>query len=134
MTLRILAYLWAAPATMLGLLAGALALVLGARVRRVRGVLEFAGGELGQIISALPRPVAFAGITLGHVILGTTHEVLDELREHEHVHVRQYERWGVFLLPAYLLSSCWQAMRGRGFYSANHFEREARGARERSDV
>lgn len=130
MILRILAYLWAAPATLLGLLAGALALVLGARVRRVRGVLEFAGGELGQIISALPRPVAFAGITLGHVILGTTREALDELREHEHVHVRQYERWGVFLLPAYLLSSCWQAARGRGFYSANRFEREAR---ERSD-
>lgn len=134
MILRLLAYLWAAPATALGLLAGAIALLLGARVRRERGVLEFAGGELGQIISALPRPVAFAGITLGHVILGTTREALDELRDHEHVHVRQYERWGVFLLPAYLLSSCWQAARGRGFYSANRFEREAREASERPNA
>jgi hypothetical protein len=128
---RALAYAWAAPCTALGLLLGAFAMMLGAHARRVRGVLEFTGGELAQIVAALPRPVAFAGLTLGHVILGTTREVLDELREHEHVHVRQYERWGALFIPAYALSSLWQLVRGRGFYSANHFEREAR---ERSDA
>lgn len=123
---RVLGYAWAAPATAVGLAFALLALACGARWRVTRGVLECAGGELGQIVGALPRPFSFVAITLGHVVLGTTAEVLDAMREHEHVHVRQYERWGVVLLPAYALASLWSLARGRAPYAHNRFEREAR--------
>ena len=36
-------------------------------------------------------------MTLGHTILGQTDAALDISREHELVHVRQYERWGLFM-------------------------------------
>jgi hypothetical protein len=39
--------------------------------------------------------------------------------------VRQYERWGAFFIPAYLLSSLVQLARGRDPYRENHFERQA---------
>lgn len=123
---RALGYLWAAPASAIGFVFALLALVCGARWRVTRGALECAGGELGQIVNALPRPFAFVAITLGHVILGVSAEVLDEMRDHEHVHVRQYERWGVALLPAYAFASLWQLARGRAPYTHNRFEREAR--------
>jgi hypothetical protein len=41
------------------------------------------------------------------------------------VHVRQYEQWGMFFLPAYALSSVWQVIHGRGGYRNNYFERHA---------
>jgi hypothetical protein len=41
-------------------------------------------------------------ITLGHVVLATTESALKKTRSHERVHVRQYERWGPFFIPAYL--------------------------------
>ncbi|MBI5170054.1 MAG: hypothetical protein HZA61_11240 [Candidatus Eisenbacteria bacterium] len=123
---RALGYAWAAPATAIGLACALLALVCGARVRAHRGAIECTGGELGQIVNALPRPVAFVAITLGHVILAVSPEVLERMREHEHVHVRQYERWGVLLPPAYALASLWQLARGRAPYAHNPFEREAR--------
>jgi hypothetical protein len=44
------------------------------------------------------------------------------------VHVRQYERWGPAFLPAYLLSSLLQLLRGRNPYRENHFERQAYAA------
>ena len=50
---------------------------------------------------------------------------LAQLRRHEHVHVRQYERWGPLFIPAYLLSSLVQLLRGRNPYRENHFERQA---------
>ena len=42
--------------------------------------------------------------------------------------MRQYERWGPFFLPAYLLSSLLQLLRGRHPYRENHFERQAYAA------
>jgi hypothetical protein len=62
---------------------------------------------------------------LGHVILGTCHKEIAALREHEYVHVRQYEQWGVFFLPAYALSSAWEVAHGRCGYRSNFFERQA---------
>jgi hypothetical protein len=59
------------------------------------------------------------------VIVGLSERDLALLREHEHVHVRQCERWGAFFLPAYLLAAAWQALRGRGAWRDNPFEREA---------
>jgi hypothetical protein len=63
--------------------------------------------------------------TFGHVILGVDEATLAAVRAHEQVHVRQYERWGPFFGPAYLLSSLLQLLRGRSPYRDNLFEREA---------
>ncbi|MEO7391529.1 MAG: signal peptide prediction [Ramlibacter sp.] len=122
---RILVCVWAAPCSALGLIAGLPAAVLGARIRMRAGAMEIAGGLLGAALSRLPPRMCFSAITLGHVILGVDLDTLDEVREHEQVHVRQYERWGPLFIPAYLLSSLFQLVRGRRPYLDNHFEREA---------
>lgn len=113
--------LWALPNSLLGLAFGLLLWPLGARMRRVDGVLEIAA------FSQRPRHRwPFDAITLGHVVLGTHAQELDRLRAHERVHVRQYERWGPLFLPAYLMAGAWQVLRGRNAYWDNPFEVEAR--------
>ena len=52
-------------------------------------------------------------------------KMLDIAREHEMVHVRQYERWGPLFGPAYLLSSFALWITGRRPYLDNPFEKEA---------
>src|SRR5688500_8089253 len=86
--------LWAGPYSCVGLLLGGLTVLLGGTARVRSGVLEVAGGRLGRLFAWLPAPLSFSAITLGHVILGTDHSTLLQMRRHEHVHVRQYERWG----------------------------------------
>ena len=124
-TARLLRYLWAAPYTALGLLLGLAAVLLGGTARRHHGVIEIFGGRLGQLLARVPEPLRFSAMTLGHVILAVDRSALGQLRLHEHVHVRQYERWGPLFLPAYLLSSLLQLLRGRNPYRENHFERQA---------
>jgi hypothetical protein len=119
------AYAWAAPCTAIGLALGLTTLLFGASVRFHTGVLEFGGGYLGKRVSRFPPPFAFSAITFGHVVLGVDHATLAAVRSHEHVHVRQYERWGPLFIPAYLLSSFAQLLRGRRPYRDNYFEREA---------
>jgi hypothetical protein len=125
MLLRTLRYLWAGPATVLGLVFAALAVCGGARLRLVGGVVEVGGGRFGALLGRMPRALRFEAITFGHVVLGRSPAVLVRLRRHERVHVRQYERWGAFFFPAYLGSSLWQLVRGRDPYRHNRFEREA---------
>jgi hypothetical protein len=122
---RVLRYAWAAPASLLGLAAGLLVLSLGGTVRRVDGALEFAGGALARAAMRLPQPLRFGAITFGHVILGLDAPTLEHCRCHEHVHVAQYERWGVLFFPLYAASSLVQLARGRDPYRDNCFEREA---------
>ncbi|MEJ5990109.1 signal peptide prediction [Ramlibacter sp. PS3R-8] len=124
-TLHIARYLWAGPYTGLGLLLGTSMLLLGGSWRRHLGVIEFFGGAAGAALARVPQPLGFSAMTLGHVILAVDRSALAQLRRHEHVHVRQYERWGPFFLPAYLLSSFLQLLRGRNPYRENHFERQA---------
>lgn len=64
-------------------------------------------------------------MTIGHVILGQDLFCLDACRDHEMVHVRQYERWGPLFLPAYGIGSLWAWCRGKHPYYDNPFEREA---------
>ena len=123
--LRLLRYLWAVPYTLLGLLLGGAAVLCGGRWRLYHGVVEFYGGRAGAAVARLPRSLGFAAMTLGHVILAVDRSTLAQLRRHEHVHVRQYERWGPLFVPAYLLSSLVQLLRGRNPYRENHFERQA---------
>lgn len=124
-TSRLIVYAWALPNTMLGALLGVLILCLGGRVKIQSGVAEFSGRPVRYCVERLPRRCRFDAITLGHVILGVSESALGRHREHEQVHVRQYEKWGVFLLPAYLLSSAWQLVCGRSPYGDNFFERQA---------
>ncbi len=123
---RALRYVWAAPCSLVGLLLATAALASGATARVVEGTLEVAGGHMPLLVSRLPKGLRFSAITFGHVILGVSHAVLDFHRGHEHVHVRQYERWGILFFPLYCGSSLVQLLRGRDFYLDNRFEREAR--------
>jgi hypothetical protein len=121
----LVAHAWAAPATLVGLVLLVAARAGGARVRAVDGTLEVAGGRVGAAAARLPRTLRFNAITFGHVILGLDEDALHWCRAHERVHVRQYERWGIFFFPLYLGSSLVQWARGRRPYWDNHFEREA---------
>ncbi len=130
--LRLAAYLWASPNTVLGLLAVPPTLLTGGRLQVVRGVVEIHGGFAKWILGrGLPGLLRFLGpaaaLTLGHVVLGQDRRCLDECRDHEHVHVRQYERWGPFFLPAYFLASYLAWRRGEDAYRGNRFEKEAFG-------
>ncbi|HEX9708166.1 MAG TPA: hypothetical protein VGA24_11065, partial [Steroidobacteraceae bacterium] len=87
--------------------------------------VEFSGGLIGNMFASRIIACRFRAITLGHVILGTDAAALSAAREHEHVHVGQYEQWGPFFLPAYLASSLWQLLLGRRCYRDNYFERQA---------
>ena len=124
-----LAYLWAAPATALGLVFALLAL-RGGRIAIVDGVLEVHGPLIRWALTHLTIVRGgIAAITFGHVVLGRNGEALEWTRTHERVHVAQYERWGPFFLPAYVAASVWAFLRGGDFYLDNVFERAAR-ARE----
>lgn len=126
LALRPVAYLWAFPNTLLGLAFLPLTLVTGGRVRVERGAVEIYGGFTRFFLRRCLLIEASA-LTLGHVILGQDRWCLDHSRDHEHVHVRQYTRWGPFMLPAYFLSSFLAWRRGDHFYFDNRFEREAYG-------
>jgi len=100
-------------------------ILLGAKSRTVAGVLEIGGGLVGSLLG--PRRIAlpWRAMTLGHIVLGIDEESLALSRAHEQVHVRQYEQWGPFFLPAYAVSSLWQLACGRHCYRDNWFERQA---------
>ncbi len=123
---RLLLYIWASPGSAIGLLAGFAALVTGGRWAVVRGVLEVHGGFVTWFLrGGMPWFGSAAAMTLGHVIIGRDLECLAHSRDHEHVHVRQYERWGPGFIPAYLAASAWCWFRGYDAYFDNPFEREA---------
>ena len=118
--LRAAAYLWPLPYTCMAITVG---WVLRGRFQVVDGVVEIHGKRVGQVLSRLPVPAA--AITIGHAVLGQNQATLDSTRTHERVHVRQYERWGIVFIPAYLLCSAFLWMRGRDAYRENPFEVEA---------
>lgn len=128
--IRLLAYLWASPNTVLGLLFVLPTLLSGGGVQCVRGVLEIHGGFTTWFLArGFPRLNRYCGpaaaLTLGHIVLGQNRELLESCRDHEHVHVRQYERWGILFLPAYYLSSMRALRRGAHPDFDNRFEQEA---------
>ena len=120
---KILKILWAAPYTILGLFFGCLGLLTGGKLHKSAGAIEFYGGAVGWFLRRLPiRPSA---MTLGHTIVGLTKSDLDRTRAHEMIHVRQYERWGFFFVPAYFLASLIAWWQGKNYYRDNAFEVEA---------
>ena len=119
-------YVWAAPATALGLVFALLAL-RGGRIALVEGVVEAHGPLVRWALTHLAVvPGGVAAITFGHVVLGRDGDALEWSRAHERVHVAQYERWGLLFLPAYVAASLWAFVRGGDFYLDNAFERAAR--------
>ena len=123
--LRLLGIIWASPYTILGLILGSIGLCTGGRVR-IRGrVIEFYGGAVKWLVTHLPHGQFTLAFTLGHTVLGQSDASLDIARDHEMVHVRQFERWGPFMGPAYLASSLVLWITGRQPYRDNPFEREA---------
>jgi hypothetical protein len=125
MVSRVCRYLWAGPATVLGLAIAALAL-RGGRLALVEGVIEAQGPLLRLALSCLvPIRGGVAALTLGHVVLARDAHALHHTREHERVHVDQYERWGPFFVPVYIAASVWALAQGGHAYFDNRFEREA---------
>ena len=88
-----------------------------------------AGTLAGLVATFLRRCTPLRGgasaMTLGHVVIGRSKDLLDFTRSHERVHVRQAERWGPLFIPAYLLMSAVVFLRGGRAYEDNPFEREA---------
>lgn len=123
--LKPLSMLWASPYTVLGLAIGGLGLCTGGRARVRAGIVEFYGGGTAWFVRHLPLGETTMGFTLGHTVLGQTGAGLDIVRRHELVHVRQFERWGLLMGPAYLGCSAILWLRGRDMYWDNPFERQA---------
>jgi len=120
----VLTYVWVAPVTLVGLLLAIGAIAFGARGKLKNGIFEVAGNSRTAWLNKISQH--YEAITFGHVILGRKHGVLKAYRNHEYVHVRQYERWGVLLPVLYLLASVWALLKGKHFYWDNSFEIEAR--------
>jgi len=81
--------------------------------------------KMGGLVTRMPHGQFTLAFTLGHTILGQSDASLDIARDHEMVHVRQFEQWGPFMGPVYLLSSLVLWIAGRRPYRDNPFEREA---------
>ncbi len=119
--------IWAFPNTLLGLMVGYFGVLLGGRIQRINGCFEFHGRIVKWLLIRMLPGCAdgAAAMTLGHTILGQSPEALESTREHEHIHVRQYERWGPFFIPAYFLASFVAWIKGGDPYRDNIFEVEA---------
>lgn len=113
---------WAAPTSLLGLLAVALTVP---RVRLVDGVVEAHGPRLARLLDLLSPRLPVLAMTLGHVVIARDAVALDATRAHERVHVRQAECWGPFFVAAYFAASAVAWARGGDAYADNVFEREA---------
>lgn len=113
-------YVWASPNTVLAIAVG---LVLAARFRFYDGVVEIYGPRVSWVLKRLP--ISALAMTMGHAIFARDEAALDLTRRHEHVHVRQYERWGPAFIAVYLGISAWLYLRGKDGYRENPFEIEA---------
>ena len=123
---QLAATVWSAPLTLVGLAAATLS---GARPRwdasRRCLIATGVGGPSGVAL----RIVGAGANTIGQVVLCTSGSPSEALLDHEAVHVRQAERLGPLLVPAYLWLN---ALHG---YRDNPLEHAARlGARRASET
>jgi hypothetical protein len=110
--LRLLAYVWASPNTLIGLVFGLFAFQLP---RVAHGILVFDRHPRG-FVSALSL-FRRSAITYGHVVLANR-RVAGSLLVHELHHVRQYERLGPLYLPLYVLIWIFMGYRRHPFEEA----------------
>ncbi|MFL5767745.1 MAG: hypothetical protein ACJ758_07870, partial [Actinomycetota bacterium] len=92
-----LGFVWTLPNTLLGLVAGSLTFQWP---RVMEGALVFDRGPRG--LTSLMRSFDRTAMTVGYVIV-SSEPVEGTLLRHEQHHIRQYDRWGPFFIPAYLL-------------------------------
>ncbi len=123
-----LKYIWAAPASSIGVCAAGIASLVGAQVKPVSGVLEVSLEPRSTVLCKAVARLPFAAITLGHVVIACSVQEQAAHRQHERVHVAQYELWGTLFLVAYPMESVFQWLRGRKPYLDNRFELAARAA------
>ncbi|MEO6462483.1 MAG: hypothetical protein ABIP29_05355 [Candidatus Eisenbacteria bacterium] len=129
--------LWASPNTVLGLVLGVVAVMLGARARIGDNAIEFLDQPFVDLIER-------SAVTLGNTIHYAPGRDPDQairrydrsatvrLGDHERAHTDQYERWGPFFLLAYAIS--WLPFvppAGSRFEHAADDAAERRGCRER---
>ena len=130
--MRVVLYLWVSPNTLVGLMWALLARLAGGGWSIHTGVIEAHGGWAKALLQRMPFVKGgAAAITIGHVVIAQSIEALDRTREHERVHVRQYERWGPLFFFAYVLAGAWQWAHGNDPYRDNPFEVEAYGTTEK---
>jgi len=122
--MRIFFYIWAFPNSIIGIVIGLIGMISGGKVQLKRGCLEFYGGFVTWILENATTHGVWA-MTLGHTIIGQNSYALKIARDHEQVHVRQYERWGPLFIPVYLLCSGYLWLRKKDCYRQNPFEIEA---------
>ena len=121
-------YVWALPISALGFLLVLLTRLSGGTYQWVDGVLEASGGWPARLLRhGFPFSGSVAAITLGHIVVGISHEALNATREHERIHVRQYARWGILFVALYPLAGLYAWIKGGNPYWDNVFERQARG-------
>ena len=118
-------YCWVLPVSCIGILLIPFVIFSGGTVSVAAGVIEVEGGILRFLLSRRRPHFTIDALTIGHVIIGQNRESLLRCRNHERVHVRQYELWGPLFPPLYLLSSAAALFRGMDPYRDNRFEREA---------
>ena len=109
----------------IGILLIPFVIISGGKVSVASGVIEAEGGILRFLLSRIRPHLKLDAMTIGHVIIGRNRESLTRCRSHEHVHVRQYERWGPLFPLLYLLASAAALLRGMDPYRDNRFEQEA---------
>ena len=114
--------LWAAPCSLLGAVLATPVLLAGGSAKRVGRAIEISYYPTMCPAGTVLRHLPFSAITLGHIIIAISGDEMARLRAHEHVHVRQYERLGLFFLLAYPASSLAAALRGQCPHKHNRYE------------
>ena len=107
----------------MGMGIGLLGVATGGKARRRGLVFEFCVGAVAAVLER--HPLQVMALTLGHAVLALNQAALDVSRDHERVHVGQYDRWGLLFVPAYLLCSLGAWLAGKNVYRDNPFERAA---------
>jgi hypothetical protein len=117
--LRALAYVWASPNTLLGLLFGLLSFQAP---RSAEGILVFDGPARGFLWGL--RLFNRAAITYGHVVLANR-PLEGSLLAHELHHVWQYERLGPLYIPIYVVVWLFTGYRRHPFEMAARYAEAA---------
>lgn len=116
---------WASPWTLFGLLIGFACIPFSGKITFYRGTFGCYGRGVALLLRKVPIGGGARAMTLGHTILACDRATLISTHPHELVHVRQYERWGPFFVPAYWLCGIWLWWNNGDAYWDNPFEKEA---------
>ena len=117
--------LWASPWTLFGLFMGVCCCPFCGNITFYHGTIGCYGKGVATLLRRMPIAGGVRAMTLGHTILACDRLALVATHPHELVHVRQYERWGPFFVPAYLLCGMWLWWTNHDAYWDNPFEKEA---------